>query len=145
MLTQNTTPLTSTDLDGMTLEARIELLLTTTSTADIDLLESRYHYCLNKQPLFRKSLYEVARQNARYQRALAPDEPLPVINVHLLTMPDALALLRETNDTQVVDTIDLWTEGRPKKLPEFRVGLFEIARQGVAYRLAALEGAQVAV
>lgn len=121
---------------GMTLEERIKLLLTTTAVEDIAELEGLYKHCLNKQPVFRLALYEVARQNARYRHTLAPGELGPHPTIGGMGMSESLEVLKTTNDTRFIDAIETWTEGRLKKLPDFREGLFEIARLAVEYRLA---------
>ena len=116
---------------------RVNLLLTASTTQEIDLLQADYIFRLNTVPEIRIALYEVARQNAWYRRSLAPAEPLPTVDLFMLPLTDIPDLLKQTHDTDLVDRIELFTERRLKRLPDLRTALFDMARLGIAYRAAA--------
>ena len=134
-LFQPTAPLSQSEIDNLPKNQQIDLLLTTTHTQEIDALQQLYAHALRIQPEVRTALYQIARQNAQHRRRLSPGAPLPSIDIFMLPLSDGLSLLKETLDVELVDSIEQWTEGRLRKLPDYRTGLFDIARQGVAYRM----------
>ena len=124
-------------LNNLSSTALGELATVTTSVADIEYIELGFIERLNGHPELRRSLFQIARQNAEIRRAAAADEVLPTVKLlelDSLLLPTLATLLSTTHDTAIVARIEELTIYRLSKLPEIRRALFDIAKEGVTLR-----------
>lgn len=123
-------------LGDLTRQQRIEQILTTTSTRHVDALEREFIGQVHVLPLLRNSLFEAARQQARYRQQQLPraavSKPMSereAYGIHALKVPELIGLLQTTTDPRVVDEIEECTIERLASLLTVRKALFTVARQ----------------